>query len=346
MRSAWLAVLFGLALVAGPRMGSAGTPEKSDDWKGATLDTKWHLTVMGDAQDNPHSVRLDNGTLRITAGGSDIWNDNDNGLFLWQWANGDFRAVIEIRSIEQISESSTAGLMVRASTNRHAPRVYMRAMPKGTHLEARTALGEMAGPLSDEAGRLPWGDGSGNGPTMQMRLTRTGKQFKSERSFDGGKTWERLHDTDHPDADTLDVQMPDDVLIGIMVGAVNETGDTSAAAEAVLGPFQFTQSAARTTEVRPAGGTEGAAKGLLAATAVDVNGEPVADAYVLVRNDSDVVGTTKTDVGLSNTGSFFLPAGKYTVTAMGEGYNEGKPESVEIKAGQTVEIRAALGVKK
>jgi hypothetical protein len=335
MRNAWLAVLFGLVLVAGPRMGSAGAAEKSDDWKGATLDPKWHLTVMGDAQENPHTVRLDKGTLHITAGGSDIWNDNDNGLFLWQWANGDFRAVIEIRSIEQISESSTAGLMVRTSTNRHAPRVYMRAMPKGTHLEARTALGEMAGPLSDEAGRLPWGDGSGNGPTMQMRLTRTGKQFKSERSFDGGKTWERLHDADHPDADTLEVPMPDDVLIGIMVGAVNETVDTSAATEAVLGPYQFTQSETRAPE-----------KGLLAATAVDGNSKPVAETYLVVRSGSDIVGTTKTDVGPSNTGSFFLPAGKYTVTALGDGYNEGKPESFEIKAGQTVEIRAALGAKK
>jgi hypothetical protein len=335
MRSTWLAVLFSLALIADPLVSSVQAAEKSDDWKGTTLDPKWHTTVMGDAQENRHAVRIENGKLRITAGGSDIWNDNDNGLFLWQWANGDFQAVIEIRSIEQISESSTVGLMVRASTDRHAPRVYMRAMPKGTHIEARTAIGEMAGPLSDESGRLPWGDGTGNGPTMQMRLTRTGKQFKSERSFDGGKTWERLHDADHPDADTVEAQMPDDVLIGIMVGAVNETVDHSASAEALLGSFQFTQTATRATE-----------KGLLSATAVDANGEPAADTYLVARSSSDTVGSTKTDVGPSNTGSFFLPAGKYTVTAMSDGYNEGKPESIEIKAGQAVEIRAARGAKK
>lgn len=93
MRSTWLAVLFSLALIAHPLVSSARAAEKSDDWKGTTLDPKWHTTVMGDAKENPHAVRIENGKLRITAGGSDIWNDNDNGLFLWQWANGDFQAV-------------------------------------------------------------------------------------------------------------------------------------------------------------------------------------------------------------------------------------------------------------
>jgi hypothetical protein len=337
MQSTRIIVVFILALIAAPLVGSARAAEKSDNWKGATLDPKWHITVMGDAQDDAHAVRIDNGTLRITAGGSDIWNDNDNGLFLWQWANGDFRAVIEIRSIEEISEASSVGIMVRASTDHHAPRVYMRAMSKGTHIEARSAIGAKAGPLSHDVGLLPWGDGSGKGPTLQMWLTRTGKQFKAERSLDGGKTWGSLHDADHPDADSVEVQMPNDVLIGIMVGAVNEMVDSGASTTAVLGPFQFTQTTTRPTE-----------NGLLVASAVNHKGEPApfTSTYLVVRTGSQVIGSTKTEAGPSNTGSFFLPAGTYTVTAIGDYYDEGKPESVELKAGQVVEIKAKVGARK
>jgi hypothetical protein len=331
----WSTLLVGLALVAGTSAPLALAQDKSDAWKGTTLDPKWHVTVMGDAQTQENGIVVDNGTIRITAGGSDIWNDNDNGLFLWQPANGDFQAVIEIRTLKMVSESTKVGIMVRPSTDLHAAHAYMIAMPKGTHIQARTAVGESAGPGSGDAGRLTWGDGSGNGPTMHMRLTRTGNLFKSERSFDGGKTWERVHDADHPDTDTVQVQMPDDVVMGIALSAINADAGTEEATEAVLGPFQYTQLATRPTQ-----------NGLLAVTAVDANGKPVADTYLVVRKGNDIVGTTRTDPGPSNTGSFFLPPGAYTVTALGEVLNDGKPVPVEIKTGEVVEIKAVVGAPK
>jgi hypothetical protein len=331
----WSAVWVGLALVAGSTARLALAQEKGDAWKGTTLDPKWHVTVMGDAQTETNGIVVDNGTIRITAGGTDIWNDNDNGLFLWQPANGDFQAVIEVRTLKMISDSTKVGIMVRPSLDNHSAHIYMIAMPKGTHLQARTAVGESAGPSSGDAGRLSWGDGTGSGPTMLMRLTRTGNTFKSERSFDGGVTWERLHDADHPDTDTIEVQMPDDVVMGIAVSAINADVGTTDSTEAVLGPFQFTELAPRVS-----------LNGLLAATAVDANGKPVADTYLVVRKGNDVVGTTLTDPGPSNTGSFFLAPGTYTVTAAGDTFSDGKPVPVEIVTGQVVDIKATVGAPK
>jgi hypothetical protein len=141
---------------------------------------------------------------------------------------------------------------------------------------------------------------------MQMRLARTGDSFTSARSFDGGKTWERLHDADHPDTDTVQVKMPDDVLMGIMVGAINVDVGTTDATEAVLGPFTFTQTATRPST-----------NGLISLTAVDSKNVAAPDAFLIVKDKAgSVVGSTRNDVtdpATSNTGSFFLPPGTYSV---------------------------------
>ena len=76
--------------------------------------------------------------------------------------------------------------------------------------------------------------------------------------------------------------------------------------EAVLGPFAFTQIATRPTD-----------RGLVAVTAVDSKGVEAPGAFLIVKDKSgNVVGSTKNDItdpATSNTGSFFLPPGTYTV---------------------------------
>jgi hypothetical protein len=334
------ATVLSIALVGGlgVRTVQADTfSPQGDDWKGDKLDPKWHVTVMGDAQPETNEVQVNNGTLKIIAGGTDIWTDNDNGIFLWQPANGDFEAIIEIRSLKKISDSLNSqkvGIMVRPSLDNHSPHVYMIAMPKGTHIQQRAAVGDQAGPSSGDAGRLPWGDGSGNGPTMHMRLVREGNRFTASRSFDGGKTWERIHDEDHLDTDTVEVEMPDDVLMGIMVGAIHGADDTTLT-EAVVGPFQFKQLATRPTD-----------NGLVAAVAVDDNGQPVLDAGLTVARQDELLGTSITDVGPSNTASFFLKPGLYTIRAAESDTREaGEPVPFEIKTGVVEPKEGMLKVK-
>jgi hypothetical protein len=335
------AALFAFVLVAivGARAAlAAPVPTFTPTGDGWTLDPKWHVTIMGDAQPEANLVKVEDGTLRITAGGSDIWTDNDNGVFLWQPANGDFEAILEIRSITKISDSlnsNKVGIMVRPNLDNHSAHIYAIAMPKGTHLQARTDVGEQAGPSSGDAGRLPWGDGSGNGPTMWMRLVRLGNKFTASRSFDAGKTWERIHDDAHPDTDTIELEMPDDVLLGISVGAIHGTSDTTLV-DAVVGPFQYKQ-----LDTRPT------VNGLLAATATDASGEPVAGSSLIVKKGTDIVATTLTTVGPSNTGSFFLEPGLYTIETADTDKNAAStPTPFEVKTGEAAEIKVAVGTAK
>jgi hypothetical protein len=331
-------------LMGGVGLRSAGaqtfTPQ-NEDWKGTTLDlTKWHPTLLGDAQTQANGIAVNNGSIKITVGGFDIWNDNDNQMFLWQPANGDFQAVIEVRTLKMVSGSTTCGVMVRPSTDFHSPVVYCKTMIVGTHIQYRANVGDQEGPSSGTAGRLPWGNGDGTGPTMQLRLTRTGDKFKGERSFDGGKTWGSLHDANSADYDTVQVPMPDDVLVGIAVSAVNGDAGNTDSTEAVLGPFSFTQVAARPTT-----------NGLIAVTAVDSKMMPVTDAVLIVKDSTGkVVGTTMNDVttpATSDTGSFFLPPGTYTVeTGDSSKFAASVPMPFEIKTGQTQDLLVPVGTAK
>ena len=318
------------------------TPQ-SDAWKGTTLDlSKWHPTLLGDAQTQDNGIAVNDGSIKITAGGFDIWNDYDNQMFLWQPANGDFQAIIEVRTLKMVSGSTTCGVMVRSSTDLHSPNVYAKTMIVGTHLQFRANVGDQEGPSSGTAGRLPWGNGDGTGPTMQLRLTRVGDMFTSARSFDGGTTWERLHDANNPDTDTVQVSLPDDVLVGVAVSAVNGDAGNTDSTEAVLGPFTFTQTAAQT---RPT------TNGLVAVTAVDSKNVPVPDAFLIVKDSTGkVVGSTTNTVTVtptSNTGSFFLPPGMYTVeTGDTTTYAASVPLVFEVKTGITQEIPVPVGKAK
>jgi hypothetical protein len=130
------------------------------------------------------------------------------------------------------------------------------------------------------------------------------------------------------------VQLPDDVLVGIMYSSHN-TGEVG---EAVVGPIQFTQTATRATS-----------NGLIAATATDENGKPVSDVGLVVTKGNDRVGTSVNEAAslASNTASFFLQPGTYSVqTAENDTLNAGTPVPFEIKTGQAQELKVKIGKAK
>jgi len=253
----------------------------SDTWQGDKLDSKWHVTLHGDAQDyaSDASIKVENGLLRLRVQSGEYWNDNDNGMFIWQPANGDFQITLDMRSITKDSgEAAKVGIMVRDNLDRFGLNVFDQAMPKGHNMQVRKAVGEATGPGSGCGGDncVEWGDNSGDISTMKpilKRLTRIGKTFKADYSEDGGKTWKSQHEGDLAAQDTQEVELPDDVLVGIGV-----TGTAvGAVAEAVVGPFTFTQLAARPT-----------GKGLIAGTATNDGGTPVPDTGLEVLKGTDV----------------------------------------------------------
>jgi hypothetical protein len=340
-----LSVITGVSLRVAYSQGTtpaAQVSPLSDSWKGDKLDPKWHVTLHGDAQDfaSASSIKVENGLLRLRVQSGEYWNDNDNGMYIWQPANGDFQVVLELRSItKDSSEAAKVGIMVRESLDRFAPNVFQQAMPKGNNMQVRTAVGESTGPGSGCSGDncVQWGDNSGDISTMRTilkRLTRTGKVFKADYSDDGGKTWKAQHKGDLIAQDTQEVAMPDDVLVGIGVTGT----DNSAPTEAVVGPITFTQLATRPTD-----------KGLIAATATNDGGTPVADTGLEVLKGSDVVGTSvHPDFSFaSNTASFFLAPGSYTVrSAENDTHAAGAPVPFEIKTGALEELKVKVGKAK
>jgi len=341
-------------MMGGVGLRSAGadtfTPQ-GDDWKGATLDSaRWHFTVMGDAQLSPHSAEIKDGNLKLVAGGSDIWGDTDHGVFLWQPANGDFQATLEIHSVKDIGGTTPIGIMVRSSTDAHSPEVMLKATPTRTHIHHRDTPSGGTGPSTGGSGSLLWGDGSGNSlpnqPPLLVRLTRTGDKFVAARSDDGGKTWGTLHDADNQDKDTVEVALPDDVLVGIASCAVfDPTSEEKPTTEAVVGPFTLTQTASQT---RPTD------KGLIVLTAVNDKGDPAAGAYLVVKDkDGTEVGNTKDDNATapgppaSNTGSFFLSPGTYTVEAGETDLTKAStPMSFTVETGKVKDLNVLIGTAK
>jgi len=356
---AWAVVAASLALGLGVRVAySQGTDpvtapwpnsNLSDDWKGTNLDPKWHVTLVGDAQADPSvtPVKVDNGLLHLMVDSGETWYGGDSGIYLWQPANGDFQVTLEIHNVSFTSDAAKIGIMVRSSLSRFSPNAYSQAMPKGGNLQIRqpdavigtTDTGPGSGCPGDDC--LKWGDETAedpNRPVILQRLTRVGDTFTTDRSYDMGKTWGGVHQGALTGQDTATVKLGDDVLVGIWY----TTTASGTLGEAVLGPVSFKQIATRPT-----------GNGLLAAMAVDANGKPVADVGLSLNNGTTLVGTTLgEDEGsnpiASNTASFFMQPGKYTLQAAeNDTYSAGTPVPVEIKAaGDVQDLKVQVGKAK
>jgi hypothetical protein len=315
-----------------------GLPSALDTFKGDKLDPKWNVTVLGNAQEQENSVKVENGAVRIMVGGTDIWEDNDNGMFIWQPANGDFQVTLEIRGLKRTDASAKLGIMVRKSLDVADINIFTQVMPKGGTMQARTEYGGASGPGSgcpgDECN--PFGDPDegdlGNQPTILQRLTRTGNMFKTDRSYDGGKTWVGLHTGSRAAQDEAEVVMPDDVLVGIAMTSHNG----SDVGEGVFGPISYVQNATRPTD-----------NGMVAATATDANGAPVLGVGLVIKKGSDVVGSSIGENVTSNTTSAFLKPGTYTIEAPeSDTYAAGAPVPFEVQTGKTVVLKVPVGKAK
>jgi hypothetical protein len=331
-------MVLALALAGGMSLhaGYAQSSRLDDAWLGDKLDPKWRVTVLGDAQNQESSVKVESGALRIRAAGSDIWDARDNGIFVWQPINGDFEVLLEMRGLRRTDPSAKVGIMVRTSLDVSSPNVFLHGMPTGGALQSRAEPGGSTGPGSDCPGENcnPWGDPNtsdlGNMPTILQRLTRKGNVFTAERSYDGGRTWVGLRKGPSADRDRAEVKLPDDVLVGIAMTSRNP----SEVGEALLGPNYFGHIAFRYTD-----------NGLVVGTATGANGKPVPGVGLIVKRGSETVGSSTGS--MSNTASFFLKPGQYTIqTAETDGYAAGAPVSFEIKTGEVVDLKVPAGKPK
>ncbi|MGC8834817.1 MAG: hypothetical protein ACP5R4_12275, partial [Armatimonadota bacterium] len=295
-------VLVGFAFAASPLDDNFNTP---------SLDPKWTVSVLGDAQLQEHSAKVENGKLVLVSAGRDIWDDNDNGIYVWQAATGDFRITLKLERLDETHDSAKLGIMIRQDLDIHAPNVFAMAMPKGIHIQGRDTRGGSTGPGS--TGRIEWPDRGQS--TIWIRVTRTGDDFKQEASYDG-KEWMSTHDEANRWKDIRTVKLPRTVLVGIAMSSHQSTITTTG----IVDDFVFEQ-----LGDGPPPGT-----GFVVPDAVDEQGNTQPGGVAVLRNGK-VIGA-----GYSGT-PMLVEVGEITGTAGGL-FLKATPVSGKVEEGRTLHL--------
>ena len=161
----------------------------------AALDT---LEVYGNAADGDGSSFVDNGgdSYSITAGGSDIWGNSDNGAFLHDgmMTSGDFTAIVRTTSFggpdDLAGEWGRSGVMARANLDANSANVMTTQKSGGgtgmtfhgrNNNGGGTERSGLNGDFPDSAGGA-----AVNGVPVWMALSRVGEAFVGHWSLDDG----------------------------------------------------------------------------------------------------------------------------------------------------------------
>ncbi|MGQ9698040.1 MAG: carboxypeptidase regulatory-like domain-containing protein, partial [Armatimonadota bacterium] len=302
-------LMISLALLVGTPVLAASPLD--DDFNAPKLDPKWTVTALGDTQLQEFSATIEDGKLVLVAAGRDVWDDNDNCIYVWQAATGDFRITLKMERLDETHDSAKLGIMIRQDMDIHAPNVFAMGMPKGIHIQGRDTRGGSSGPIS--TGRIEWPDRGQS--TVWVRVTRTGNDFKQEASFDG-KTWVSTHDEANRWKDIRTVVLPRTVLVGIAMSSHVSTQTTTG----IVDDFVFEQLA----DGPPPG------KGFVVPDAVDEKGNTQPGGVSLMR-DGKVIGA-----GYSGT-PMLVDVGEVTANAGGL-FIKATPVTRKVEEGKTLHL--------
>jgi VCBS repeat protein/K319-like protein/FG-GAP repeat protein len=173
----------------------------------AALAADWNGANIGSAGG---SASTDGTLFSVTGGGADIWSTSDQFYYLYQEWSGDGTIVARVRSLENASAWSKAGVMFRESIAANAKQVDMIVSPsKGVAAQYRAGTGG----VTQSAGA---GAGAAAG---WVRLTRAGDTFTAAWSKDGA-TWATIGSTT--------VAMSPAILIGLAVTSHNPSATAAA----------------------------------------------------------------------------------------------------------------------
>ena len=178
----------------GYRYGVVGPPPPGlvcfgDGFSGGALGSLWSSAHLGDADQG--SATVAGGRLEVTADGTSLFHDDDNGFFVYQAAEGDFRVEVDVVDVpvDAGGEVRKGGVMVRPSLAADAPRVMVNYVPhfpdpvgQALQFDFRGADGvahELAAPV--------------HGITLPVRLAidKRGDLYTVYYSTDGGASWTR-----------------------------------------------------------------------------------------------------------------------------------------------------------
>ncbi len=164
-----------------------------DGFSDAALDAGWQTALLGDATGDASIV---DGRLRVSSTGSELYHGDDNGVFVYRQAQGDFRVEVTVDSLPQDvgGQYRKACLMVRGTNGVDAgigmldPRLMACLVPHfptpdvpAFQFDVRFADGGTAVELASTVTELP--------EPVRFALTRRGSEVTVSYSADGGLTW-------------------------------------------------------------------------------------------------------------------------------------------------------------
>lgn len=180
------------------------------------LSTEWATTHLGDSDQG--SAVTNGGRLRLSGDGTSLFHGDDNGFFVHQEANGNFRVEVDILGfpVDQGGGYRKAGLMVRGGPAADAPRVMVQNIP-----HAPLAAGDRT--------MLQFDYRDANGVTntvasnildlplpLRLAIDRRGDVLSVYYSTDGGDNWV------HPlggSGGSIEIAMPDPLMVGMAVAS-------------------------------------------------------------------------------------------------------------------------------
>jgi eukaryotic-like serine/threonine-protein kinase len=166
---------------------------------------EWAQSEFGTPDVLPTVTRDEAGVFTIKAGGSDLWNNSDNGHFVYRIIEGDFEFVARLESMSKPDPSAKAGLMVRDSLKVDARNVALVAI----------ASGDVAQQIRAKASTPTTSVKKPGAPPQWFKLVRKGSAITGFRSADG-QTWTEVA------TQKLD-GLPASTYVGLAVAAHSST---------------------------------------------------------------------------------------------------------------------------
>ncbi len=176
------------------------TFDTAQDWTGGGADTLV-LYVQGNA---PDFVAAADGTIMMSAIGTDIWDTADQFRYAYKSLSGDGSMTVRVDSLVRSNEWAKAGVMIRETLEPGSKHAFVAVTPEPTHgisFQRRPVAGQASANTDVASVAIPcW-----------VKLTRAGNVFTAQWSTDG-VTWTNIAVTP-----ALSIQMNANVYIGLAV---------------------------------------------------------------------------------------------------------------------------------
>lgn len=164
-----------VSIPALPELPASRTTAPEDAWPG------WESADLGGALKGGLKDE-GGGKFKLYGAGEDIWARRDEGRFLHQRVDGDFRVTVKIDRMEELEQYSKSGLMIRSSLDFDAPAAILTSFTSG----------EMQfGVRPEKGGEISAQPSVDQDLPLWIRLERRGSKVSGFWSKDGS-AWSRI----------------------------------------------------------------------------------------------------------------------------------------------------------